>query len=499
MTENRLDNQLRLFRDRAGLTLSEMAAIAGCSVGQIQRVEAKGYPLGGEKWERLATYFGVSVAELMHPPAIRERVLILGSQARGEQITGYEWTVLPPDLELKEFRSIIVILDALSEEKGHLSDLTQQQTKKLADWLFLTTGELIFLAPHPQRETRTLPVQMWLPFWPQKESYLPDRQRLYETSDTFDFLWREIEEWGSAFRAVPPPVLPAPFPPDKETERTLVTFQPLAKAATGAMVSFEMRYHTLHSLQNGILSPAQTSCPIVWLPAPTKVSAETLVTRLLEHRYGLRGEIGPPAWTTPLQIEALRRIEEEKRAVSAAATKQLAALDIRASRYHNTLRLLYETSSTVLEACLRDGLESLGCRIHSERKQLTVPPIRWGEEATTMTYSLDILPGALTLSHLEAVSSALLPAQDRPTHLLFFQPHAGQPLSLASDNEANNLAQAAAERGICLVPLAALYFWLKRIEENRVSAPALFAVLLPGVLPGAANLRGELSSYWETH
>lgn len=343
-----------------------------------------------------------SAKPISAPPPPQKRILVLGS--KHPKTDSFEWDKLPETLTVSDFDAIIVNLVAFEERKDLQTSLKLDKIPSrdaFREFLFSKNqNSMMIFVGDPSIELRqstsTSPqgwsggyyvheIVSWLPGFPPvvKEStkqvssvspgpfgsylelvrgapvYLSENQRWEWIHET------QLEHYLVKVHG-------------RANAITALDSKCIAKNRQGHPIAISFRYEVLHdeydrrSRSSTQRTPLAKSCEVVWLPAPTTVTGQEGVQRILNDIFGhsQAGE-APPDWIENFVLPneaklngTLTEIEAQIADLQARAT-EIAQQKALAGGYK---RMLYATGKVELEPIIRQALRDLGAEVTESGK-----------------------------------------------------------------------------------------------------------------------------------
>ena len=333
-------------------------------------------------------------------PAPQKRILVLGS--KHPKTDSFEWDKLPENLTVSDSDVIVVNLVSLEERKELQTSLNLDKIPSrdaFREFLFSKNQDsmMIFIGdPSIELRQSTSPqgwsggyyvhqVVSWLPGFPPviKEStklvnsVSPGPFESYlELVKSAPVYLSENQRWE--------------WIDETQLERYLVKVHGRANAITaldskciaknrqGHPIAISFRYEVLHddydrrSRSSTQRAPLTTSCEVVWLPAPTAVSGQEGVQRILNDVFGhsQEGE-APPDWVENFILPNEAKLNSTLTEIHAqiadiqAQAAEIARQKVLAGSYK---RMLYATGKVELEPIVRQALRDLGAEVTESGK-----------------------------------------------------------------------------------------------------------------------------------
>jgi|YelNatPaOPRAMG01_1025707.scaffolds.fasta_scaffold47196_4 hypothetical protein len=266
---------------------------------------------------------------------------------------------------------LIVNLQSLEEEvlKRRQADLSNQARKYIFDMLMTRKKEVIVVLSANQDRLS------WLPLYPLIKTVAPIKIKKDEELG-LDFYFKTVEDctyYIHDFNLSYVKALTDPRSTFHEkyhfTESasegysleyiTDLRIENVAEQIIGGIIKFRIDYGFLSILHGG---GTFVSGPILFLPPPTKVSAEQAIDLIVNTLIGAEIIESPPSWEGKIDLPGLKVIDEEiqrKEKEKEAIVKEIEKLQNERDNLIKLRRLLW-TKGTPLENAVRDAFILLG-------------------------------------------------------------------------------------------------------------------------------------------
>jgi hypothetical protein len=318
-----------------------------------------------------------------------KRILVLGSGGHGRGVTAYPWDKLPEDLNVADY-DVVVLNFAAFEDRALAEGYPKERLpsrETLARLIFAPKSEIIAIGdpsirigapPSPEGPVPFLDTRKRADYW------LPCYLHVEENQGTsYQVVAEEWQPYFDVFKGwswiatgtVSRNGEPYEYLHPVTTDANDLGFQLEAIAVTRFQKAIAMKvsfsaYRSVPGDPTGYRGrstrePVMTSSPVIWLPAPTDVSASEAIDLLLRERHGVAEEARRPEWADSYSMpaeapiaEEITQLEDERREVE----RKLADARQRATRAAEPNKLLYEKGE-VLEPIVRAALRELSAEV----------------------------------------------------------------------------------------------------------------------------------------
>lgn len=454
--------------------------------------------------------------------ATSKRILILGSAPHTQLVTAYTWDNLPQDLNVADYEVVILNLVALltDEPKQDLnasewdidglleSNKLSSEVQSLPSWrhfahlLFSSDSEIIVIgrpqSPERKRYQSFYKVYAHINWWlPSNLKFTYDSGELISGVDPeFKYYFQQVCRWFFHINPEPEDDIP-----DIEEFLSLVNpkanklkrqIRILAQTRYNCPIAFELRFKAVNCTASQV-QVLQVSCPVFWLPEPTKISDYQAVNLILQERYGVQLEQSPPDWIEayklPNQIPIEKEICDYEQEIQRLKKESITVQE----RLQNTLRfrkLLYEQGIDGLEPVVRDALRELGATVEDpqpkanrEDGRLTAPTgQRAMLEIKGRTKSLN-LGDVRQLDHW--VRDALIHERLKSKGILIANMYCGHPPEIRENPFPKNCVESAETVNLCLMTTTQLFRALCSHQRRELDLEEFWSAIFntDGVCP----------------
>lgn len=333
--------------------------------------------------------------EQERPP--KKRVLVVGSDGHGRDVTSYRWNKFPEAFNVADFDVVILNFATFEEDPDLASGFPPERLpdRNSLGRLFFAEGSELIAIGNPSTEIGPEPegrgyilgrrsVNDWLPFWFAIEDAsgtafdVNDDEWAFYFSRLSRYEWFMSGETGTRhqdpthyFRAIGIQGADGMIPKFKAIAETRFE-KPIA-------ISFRL-FAARHKEQPGLaltysnpeLEPVRLSSPVHWLPSLPDIGAAEAVDLILAERYRISSEQRRPNWVEDCSLPAedevageTARLEEEREALA----RRIADASLRAEQAGAPRALLYEKGKNELEPPVRDALRDLGAKVKEPERE----------------------------------------------------------------------------------------------------------------------------------
>jgi hypothetical protein len=313
---------------------------------------------------------------------INRKILVLGSDSHGSQVTAYKWDALPADLNVADYD--VVILNFEPFMKAQFVDVAHRPAiqwdgfpgpRDFANLLFSDGSEVIVIGTiggNSFLENPPRTITWWLPFYPE---FTMVSGNVFTVSDTdFGFYFEHVKHWkfyviDSAHQAEGHAEYLAALRHKGAPIECRIT--PIAVTRNQQFISFALQF----AIQG------KASSKIYWLPLTTSIPLEDAVNLILKDRFGLSQTSSEPVWALsyvlPRQIpveKKIAKLEAQRNRVEQDLAKTNAELP-RVTYFRQLLYEQHDALEDVVEAALRElrGVVSKGQAPEKEDRRLKDP------------------------------------------------------------------------------------------------------------------------------
>jgi hypothetical protein len=317
-----------------------------------------------------------------------KRVLVLGSSGHGRHVTAYHWTALPGDLNVADYDVVVLNFSTLDDEEVRKNvPLDRLPSTEQFTRLIFSAGSVVIAVGSPNAklgETTRGPwreATWWLPVELPTKSDSGEiiRDIAEELEFWFDKLTRYTWHfWASPAKSQHAGTLFSARAGYPRAETFIAQWLPLASTRAGDPIAVRLelmalwRGRDLGGYGDEVeVESAAAPGTVLWLPAPTKITAEEAIDLMLRNVLGIVVETAPPDWLARYSLpqqDAARQDVKEKQATLRTAFEAHAAAEAREASEARFGRLLYEQGKEALEPVVRDALAALSATVSEPQR-----------------------------------------------------------------------------------------------------------------------------------
>jgi hypothetical protein len=328
-----------------------------------------------------------------------KRILVVGSEGHGRDITAYRWEKLPTAINVADYDVVILNFAAFAADAALAEGFPVDRLPSLESMtrlLFAPQSEIVAIGkPDTLIGAPTRPGQSQQPFYDRRERadyWLPfylsvedNRGRAYEVLDTE---WRQYFTALSEYRWIASADLSARFPEPAQylapvttqANDVVIRLDALAQTRFEKAIGMKVKVRAIHSYRhNPAGSPVASSdgiaeahdivaesSPVFWLPTPDQIEPAEAIDLILSERYGVAENMREPDWISGFALLAEATIAAEIAELEGRRSTLEAEIDgarSRAAEAAEPKLLLYEKGKKVLEPIVRSSLRELAAEV----------------------------------------------------------------------------------------------------------------------------------------
>jgi hypothetical protein len=327
-----------------------------------------------------------------------KRILVIGSEGHGKDVTSYSWNKFPEDFNVADFDVVLLNFATFEEDQALAAAFPPARLpahESLGRLFFAERTELIAIGdpstqigPEPEGRGFALAgrrsVADWLPFWFRIEHEAGSSFEIKDEDWAFYFSRLSAYEWfmGSEmgarfqdpthyFRTIGIPGADVVRPYYKALAETRFG-RPIALAFQIAAGRSKEPLGLVVNYGEQEIELVRSSSFIYWLPALRELSGAEAVDLILAERFRVSIEQRRPEWldgyALPLEeeiAEEIAALETEREGMAA----RIAEARLRAEQAAAPSALLYEKGKKELEPVARDALRKLGAEVQEPERE----------------------------------------------------------------------------------------------------------------------------------
>ena len=327
-----------------------------------------------------------------------KRILVIGSEGHGKDVTSYAWDKFPEGFNVADFDVVILNFATFEEDEALAAAFPPGRLparESLGRLLFAERTELIAIGdpstqigPEPEERGFVLGgrprVAEWLPFWFRVEHEtgssleIKDKDWAFYLSKLSGYEWFTGGEMGARFqdpthyfRAIGIVDADAMRPFYKALAETRFG-QPIALAFQVAAARFKEPLGLAVNYGEQEVELVRSSSSLYWLPALGDVSGAEAVDLILAERFRVSTEQRLPEWLDGYALPLEEEIADEIAGFEAgreALAARIATARLRAEHAAAPRALLYEKGKKELEPVTRDALRELGAEVRDPERE----------------------------------------------------------------------------------------------------------------------------------
>jgi len=428
-----------------------------------------------------------------------KRILVIGSEGHGKDVTSYSWDKFPEGLNVADFDVVILNFATFEENQPLAAAFPPERLpaqESLGRLFFAERTELIAIGdpstqigPEPEGHGFVLAsrrsVADWLPFWFRIEHEVGSSFEVKDEDWAFYFSRLSTYEWfmGSEmgarfqdpthyFRTIGITGADTVRPFYKALAETRFG-QPIALAFQIAAGRFKEPLGLVVNYGDQEVELVRSSSFVYWLPALREMSGAEAVDLILAERFRISTEQRRPEWLDGYELPLEEEVADEIAALeieSEALAAHIAKARLRAEQAAAPRALLYEKGKKELEPVARDALRELGAEVQEPERegiedgQLLRPPdaavieIKGRKDQIRLGDVRQVVQWAADAKRRDGVTY-------KP--IIIGNPHCGTPPPQRGEPLAPNALEYARNADVALLTTVQIYEALRRHQEGH--------------------------------
>jgi hypothetical protein len=334
-----------------------------------------------------------------------KRILVIGSDGHGRDVTSYRWEKLPTGINVADYDVVVLNFAAFAADSVLAEGFPVDRLPSLESMtrlLFAPQSEIVAIgSPATLIGPPSKPGQSQQPFYDGRERadywlpfYLGVEDNKGRSYEVLDGEWRYFFEGLSEYHWIASSDLPVRYPEPAHylapvtTQANEIFFRVDALAQTRFEKAIEMKV-VVRAVRAYRHNPAGSpvassdgiaeahdvvaeSSPVFWLPTPDQVDPTEAIDLILGERYGVAENLREPGWVRGFALPAEAPIAAEIAGLEGRRSTLEVEIDAARARAVEAAApklLLYEKGKQVLEPIVRSSLRQLGAEVDDPQEE----------------------------------------------------------------------------------------------------------------------------------